>query len=192
MSSWLPNIGATGAAIAVVLGAGIVLKVRQFIQGYYIDRHCKETRDLTGKVALVTGGVHLSGAPPARSCAPALRGASLPLTHTAGITIGNGGVGFEAAIGLARRGATVVILCRDESRAAAAAGEIARRAGCARDRVQFILADLASLKQVRAAAAEFLRRFSRLDVLMNNAGIGAQAHSLRPLARAAMVDGRDS
>lgn len=85
------------------------------------------------------------------------------------ITGATDGVGKATAIELARRGFTVVIAARDEAKAAATKTKIATLAG--RADIDHILCDLRSLAQVRRAAEEFKRRYPRLDVLINNAGI---------------------
>jgi len=78
------------------------------------------------------------------------------------------GIGKETALGLARRGAHVAIVGRDADRTRAAADWIGREAGT--KEVAFLLADLSSLAEVRGLARDFKARYSRLDVLVNNAG----------------------
>ncbi len=85
------------------------------------------------------------------------------------VTGGNSGIGKEAAIGIARAGAHVVIAARNPAKAAAARTEIETRAD-ARGRVETIPIDLASFASVRAFADAFTARHDRLDVLLNNAG----------------------
>jgi NAD(P)-dependent dehydrogenase (short-subunit alcohol dehydrogenase family) len=85
------------------------------------------------------------------------------------VTGASSGIGRVAALELARKGATVVMLVRNRER-----GEEVRQAISAEtgnDKVELLLADFASLDAVRAAAAEFLGRYQRLDVLLNNAGL---------------------
>ena len=84
------------------------------------------------------------------------------------VTGANSGIGRVAALGLAERGATVVLVCRNEERGGPVLEEI-RRNG--RGSAELLVADLASQRQVRAVAAAFLARFDRLDVLINNAGV---------------------
>jgi NAD(P)-dependent dehydrogenase (short-subunit alcohol dehydrogenase family) len=84
------------------------------------------------------------------------------------ITGGTLGIGKETALGLARRGAHVAIVGRDADRTRAAAEWIGREADT--KEVAFLLADLSSLAEVRKLAREFKARYSRLDVLVNNAG----------------------
>ncbi len=84
------------------------------------------------------------------------------------ITGSNIGIGKETAVGIAALGATTVLACRNPEKAAAAQAEIKERTG--NDDVHVVLLDLADLESVRAAADEILRRWDRLDVLINNAG----------------------
>ena len=85
------------------------------------------------------------------------------------VTGASSGIGRVAALRLAERGATVVLVCRNEERGAPVLEEIVRRGGSGT--ATLLTADLSSQRQVREAAAAFLARFDRLDVLINNAGI---------------------
>jgi NAD(P)-dependent dehydrogenase (short-subunit alcohol dehydrogenase family) len=83
------------------------------------------------------------------------------------ITGANSGVGFATAHKLAELGASVVIVCRDPVRGNAARAEIAKVAtGPA---PTLLLADLSSQASIREVANEVHARFSRIDVLLNNA-----------------------
>ena len=84
------------------------------------------------------------------------------------VTGANSGIGRVTALGLAERGAAVVLVCRDEESNAAVLDEIER---CGSGTATLLTADLSSQRQVRAAAAAFRERFDRLDVLINNAGV---------------------
>ena len=84
------------------------------------------------------------------------------------ITGGNSGIGREAALGVARLGATVVIVARDASKGHASISMIREKSG--NQNVNLIVADLSSMNSVRSLAESFLRDYPRLDVLINNAG----------------------
>ncbi|WP_239395963.1 oxidoreductase [Frankia sp. CiP3] len=91
--------------------------------------------------------------------------------RTAIVTGANGGLGFITARELARAGAQVLLACRDISRGEAAAAEI--RAAAPGGQVQARTLDLADLGSVRKFAADFGRENTRLDLLINNAGVMA-------------------
>ena len=85
------------------------------------------------------------------------------------ITGGNTGIGKETAVDLARRGARVIIGCRNLLKGKEALNEIKERSGNSNVFLEEL--DLASLKSVRTFADKILNRESRLDVLINNAGV---------------------
>jgi NAD(P)-dependent dehydrogenase (short-subunit alcohol dehydrogenase family) len=88
---------------------------------------------------------------------------------TALVTGANSGIGLETARGLARDGYRVVLLCRNEGRAAAAKADIdASVPGAV---TEIVLCDLGEQASVRTAAAEVLGRLDRLDLLVNNAAV---------------------
>jgi NAD(P)-dependent dehydrogenase (short-subunit alcohol dehydrogenase family) len=86
------------------------------------------------------------------------------------ITGATDGLGKAVAIELARAGATVLVHGRDEARGDATLREIRDETGS--DRTRWYRADLASLEEVRALAERVHTEHERLDVLVNNAGIG--------------------
>lgn len=90
---------------------------------------------------------------------------------TAIVTGANTGIGKATALELARRGARVILACRDQQRAEAAVQEIQKDTGSSQ--VLFMQLDLASLQSVRSFADNFLKSESRLDLLINNAGLMA-------------------
>jgi NAD(P)-dependent dehydrogenase (short-subunit alcohol dehydrogenase family) len=92
------------------------------------------------------------------------------------ITGATDGVGKETASELAKKGFTVVLVARNAAKAEMVAREIAQSTG-ATD-VDYILCDLGSLTQVRQLAETFSRKYPRLDVLINNAGIFAPQRML--------------
>jgi len=86
------------------------------------------------------------------------------------VTGATDGLGRGIARALARRRATVLVHGRDAERAEAVAAELRADGATA---VRVYLADLASLADVRALAAAVAASEPRLDVLVNNAGIGS-------------------
>lgn len=87
--------------------------------------------------------------------------------RTVVVTGGSGGIGRATAVRLARLGATVAVVGRDQGRTEAAATEVRAAAD---GRGQAFTADLSSQAQVRRLAAELLGAFPRIDVLVNNVG----------------------
>jgi NAD(P)-dependent dehydrogenase (short-subunit alcohol dehydrogenase family) len=83
------------------------------------------------------------------------------------LTGGTGGLGREAALALADRGASVAIVGRNRERGRETAVEIDSRTG---ESAGFYAADLASQRSVRRLAETFRSRHDRLDALVNNAG----------------------
>jgi NAD(P)-dependent dehydrogenase (short-subunit alcohol dehydrogenase family) len=90
------------------------------------------------------------------------------------ITGGNSGIGKETAVGLAKKGATIVFTSRDAAKGAAAAAGVSERAG---REVAWLPLDLASFASIRRFAGDFLGRYDKLDVLVNNAGLIMQHRS---------------
>ncbi|MDP8944181.1 MAG: SDR family NAD(P)-dependent oxidoreductase [Actinomycetota bacterium] len=86
------------------------------------------------------------------------------------VTGATDGLGRQVAQDLAGMGATVLVHGRDRGRADAVVSDIRDATG--NDRARSHLADLSSLDEVRALAREVEDSHDRLDVLINNAGIG--------------------
>ena len=84
------------------------------------------------------------------------------------ITGSTDGVGRRVAERLAVAGATVIVHGRDGTRAEELVSRIQDKGG----KAAYYLADLSSLEEVRTLADAIERDIDRLDVLINNAGIG--------------------
>ncbi|XP_062393320.1 dehydrogenase/reductase SDR family member 13a.2 [Sardina pilchardus] len=97
------------------------------------------------------------------------RSSSDMIGKTVVITGGNTGIGKATACELARRGARVILSCRNRQKAEEAIKDIERETGSTD--VVYMQLDLASLKNVRSFAKTFLKTESRLDLLINNAGL---------------------
>jgi NAD(P)-dependent dehydrogenase (short-subunit alcohol dehydrogenase family) len=85
------------------------------------------------------------------------------------ITGANSGIGYPTALTLARRGAAVMLACRNRERGEEALHKILDAVPGAN--VTLELLDLSSLGSVRALAARELERNQPLDLLINNAGV---------------------
>lgn len=85
------------------------------------------------------------------------------------VTGASSGIGKATALGLARMGATVVIVCRDATRGGAALSEIKQKTG--HNSIHLLVADLSSQKEIHRLADEYRSRYQHLHVLINNAGV---------------------
>jgi NAD(P)-dependent dehydrogenase (short-subunit alcohol dehydrogenase family) len=86
------------------------------------------------------------------------------------VTGANRGIGREVARQLAERGYEVVLSARDPDNASAAAAELARSTGGV---VRALTLDVADPASIAAAAERVRAEHGRVDVLVNNAGIGS-------------------
>jgi NAD(P)-dependent dehydrogenase (short-subunit alcohol dehydrogenase family) len=85
------------------------------------------------------------------------------------ITGANSGIGYEAALALARKGATVIMACRSMGKAKQAVRKILSEVqGAKLDLLNLDLSDLVSIRQF---ADEFKKKYNTLDILINNAGV---------------------
>lgn len=89
------------------------------------------------------------------------------------ITGATDGLGKFVAGDLAAEGASIILHGRNKKKGEALIEEIQRETG--NERLAFCEADFGSLHAVRKLAAEILTNHGRLDVLINNAGIGARS-----------------
>jgi len=85
------------------------------------------------------------------------------------VTGASSGIGYETARVLAEKNATVIIAQRNLKKGNAAAEKI--KAGCQDADIRVMELDLANLDSVRSFAAKFKDSYSRLDLLINNAGV---------------------
>ena len=85
------------------------------------------------------------------------------------VTGANSGIGYETARVLANKNATVIIAVRNREKGEKAAAKI--RSEYAAADISVMLLDLANLASVREFAVQFQQAHSRLDLLINNAGV---------------------
>ena len=84
------------------------------------------------------------------------------------VTGATSGIGRATAIGLAKQGARVVLVARNQAKATQLVDEISKIPGVIKPEV--VLADLSEMRQVCRASDEIRNRFDHVDVLINNAG----------------------
>ena len=101
---------------------------------------------------------------------------------TALITGSTDGVGRAVATRLGEAGARVLVHGRDQDRGNRVVAEVTQSGGAA----EFLVADLASLAEVRRFGETVWQRTDRLDILINNAGIGTAG-----AARQTSADGHE-
>ncbi len=85
------------------------------------------------------------------------------------ITGANSGTGFAATKFMSAKRATVIMACRNPDKANEALQSI--KADNAEAKLDFIQLDLGSLASIKQFAEEFKKKYSSLDVLINNAGM---------------------
>lgn len=78
------------------------------------------------------------------------------------------GIGYETSLELAKRGARVILACRDQQRGSAAVESIKRLTE--NENVTLKLLDLASFKSINNFVDDIIKNKTKIDVLVNNAG----------------------
>ena len=87
------------------------------------------------------------------------------------VTGGNSGIGYKTTLQLASRHARIYIAARSEARVKEAIHSMRQSDQAANYDLRFLSLDLQSFESVRTAAKDFMGRESRLDLLINNAGV---------------------
>src|SRR5688572_10827258 len=85
------------------------------------------------------------------------------------ITGATSGIGNAAALELARQGARLTIVCRNDDKGAATVAQL--REAVPGLLVDVVRCDLADLESVRRAGYELVDRYDAIDVLIDNAGV---------------------
>ena len=91
------------------------------------------------------------------------------------VTGANSGIGRVATMELAKLGANIIMVCRNEEKAKAVQDDINAVTGL--NNVDLFIADMSSHKSIKAFAKAFYKKYDQLDVLINNAGL---ARGLEP------------
>jgi len=84
------------------------------------------------------------------------------------VTGSSAGIGFETAKALAQQGAEVILAARNEDNLKAAVTAI--KAATGNDKIRYYTVDFSSQKSIRVLAEKIKKDYTRLDVLVNNAG----------------------
>ena len=85
------------------------------------------------------------------------------------VTGGNSGIGKSVALGLAKMGATVVVVSRNKEKGETAVTDIVEKSG--NKNVELIQADMSSQNSIHQLVDEFRARHEKLHLLINNAGV---------------------
>ncbi len=94
------------------------------------------------------------------------------------VTGARSGIGKATATAMAALGATVIMVCRDETGGKAARSQVVSDSG--NQSVDLMTADLSSPASVRRLAAEFDAKYPKLDVLVNDAAIFTSKRVVTP------------
>lgn len=84
------------------------------------------------------------------------------------VTGANSGIGRETALGLARTGATVVMVCRDRSKGEVAISELKKESG--NKNITLLTADLTQATDIQTLHSDVRDKFGYINILVNNAG----------------------
>jgi NAD(P)-dependent dehydrogenase (short-subunit alcohol dehydrogenase family) len=84
------------------------------------------------------------------------------------VTGATAGIGYCTALEVARMGASVILIGRDQMKCSNVVKSIQEQTG--NQSVEYLLVDLSSQAQIRAAADKFYEQHDHLDILVNNAG----------------------
>ncbi|MCF7804051.1 MAG: SDR family oxidoreductase [Candidatus Marinimicrobia bacterium] len=84
------------------------------------------------------------------------------------VTGATSGIGRETVRGLAKKGAQIIVMSRNEQKCRETVDELNDTTG--RSDADYFVADLSIMDDIRSAAEKFQEKYDRLDVLLNNAG----------------------
>ena len=84
------------------------------------------------------------------------------------VTGSSSGIGLQTAKELAQMGAEIILVARNEDRLKEAVATI--KASTGNDKLRYYVADFSSQKSIREVAEKIKKDYTKLDVLLNNAG----------------------
>jgi len=84
------------------------------------------------------------------------------------VTGSSTGIGFETALALANQGATVITIARNKEKVEKTIEDL--KSGSKNNQIDGFDIDLSSQKNIRTKALEIIKKYPRIDVLINNAG----------------------
>ena len=84
------------------------------------------------------------------------------------ITGANSGIGKETTRALAKKGAVIVMACRNLNKSNPVSEAIRQESG--NEKIEVMQIDLTSLSSIREFVDQFCRKYRELNVLINNAG----------------------
>jgi NAD(P)-dependent dehydrogenase (short-subunit alcohol dehydrogenase family) len=142
---------------------------RAFVEAVLTKRHCSEKQNSRLRLCVAAAGRQYRAFDRMENWT--FERVSDQTGRTVIVTGANTGIGLETARMLARRGADVVLACRDRAKGEAAVARIAAEGPSGRAR--FAALDLADLDSVAGFADDFAAKHERLDLLINNAGVMA-------------------
>lgn len=92
------------------------------------------------------------------------------------VTGANSGIGYETSLAFAKKKMTVILACRNFEKGQKAKNAILK--SFAEAQIEVMQIDTSSLTSVKHFSGEFLKKFDRLDLLVNNAGIMMSPHKV--------------
>ena len=97
------------------------------------------------------------------------------------ITGSSKGIGKAIAIEFAKEGYKIVLNARDEKEVSEAVNDIKKTVGATEERVTYFAGDISEEKTCSSLIEHAIKMFGRIDVLVNNAGIGGAQKSVQEL-----------
>ncbi|KAF4320796.1 hypothetical protein BBO99_00004883 [Phytophthora kernoviae] len=162
----LSTTAGAGSIVFMQVDMGDLSSVHQFCEEF--KKKC-DRLDLLVNNAGIVGGAYTQSVD-----GPSQKG------KVAIVTGANSGLGFETALELARKGAHVVLACRNELKGTET--ETKLRAQLTNEpnsgTFQFMKLDVSDLSSVKMFVAEFMKTHNRLDLLINNAGVMGGSYAL--------------